>query len=83
MFPLLLFSVMSLPTNLTSGKARITKRIMRDSKVMDYITEVITKTRNDYFKGNCKWRDGTRSDIVLDLEPKSFSLKLLPIILEI
>lgn len=56
---------------------------MRDSKVMDYITEVITKTRNDYFKGNCKWRDGTRSDIVLDLEPKSFSLKLLPIILEI
>ena len=55
---------------------------MRDPKLMGYITEAITKTRNDYFKDNYKWKAGARSDIVLNLEAKPFSLKLLPTILE-
>lgn len=53
---------------------------MQDPKVINYITEALTGTKDDYFVGNCEWRNGTRSDIVL--EPKS-SVDLPPIIVEI
>lgn len=38
-------------------------------KVINLITESLVKTTDDYFIGNCEWKDGTRSDMVL--EPKN------------
>ncbi|CEP19293.1 hypothetical protein [Parasitella parasitica] len=72
---------MSLPTNPTPGKDQMSKRIIQDAKVLNYITEAITGTENDYFVGNCEWKNGTRSDVVL--QPKSSSMDLPPIIVEI
>ncbi|KAI9352337.1 hypothetical protein BD770DRAFT_325930 [Pilaira anomala] len=60
----------------------MSKRIVRDAKVLNYTTEAITRsTEDDYFVGNCEWKDGTRSDVFL--EPKSSSIDLPPIIVEI
>ncbi|KAG2200723.1 hypothetical protein INT46_008778 [Mucor plumbeus] len=66
---------MSLPTNLTPGKDQMSKQIVLDAKVLNYITE------GDYFVGNCEWKDGTLSDVLL--QPKSSSIDLPPIIVEI
>lgn len=59
----------------------MSKRIVQDAKVLSYITKAITSTENDYFVGNCEWKNGTRSDVVLQL--KSSSMDLPPIIVEI
>jgi hypothetical protein len=72
---------MSLPTNLTPGKDQMSKRIVQDAKVLNYITEAITSTEGNYFVGNCEWKDGTLSDVLL--QPKSSSIDLPPIIVEI
>ncbi|KAI9365891.1 hypothetical protein BD770DRAFT_406251 [Pilaira anomala] len=72
---------MSLPTNLTPEKDLMSKQIIQDPKVLNYITEAITRTENDYFIGNCEWKDGTRSDVVL--QPKSSSMDLPFIIVKI
>lgn len=71
---------MSLPTNLLPGKDLISKRIIQDPKIVNYITEALTGTTDGYFVGNCEWRNRTRSDVVL--EPKS-SVDLRPIIIEV
>lgn len=72
---------MPLPTNLTPGKDLMSKQIVQDARVLNHITEAITNTENDYFVSNYEWKDGTRSDVVL--EPKSSSMDLPPIIVEI
>lgn len=51
---------MSLPTNLTPGKDQVSKRTVQDTKVLNYITEALTSTDDDYFVGSCEWKDGTR-----------------------
>ncbi|CAO3701880.1 unnamed protein product [Rhizopus stolonifer] len=72
---------MLLPTNITARKDQMSKRIVQDAKVLNYITEALISTEDDYFVGNCEWKDGTRSDLVL--QPKSSSMDLPPIIVEI
>jgi hypothetical protein len=68
---------MSLPTSLKPGKDLMSKRVVQEPRVINYITEALTKTKNDYFIGNCEWKNGTRSDMVL--EPKCSTLDLPPI----
>ncbi|RCH93419.1 hypothetical protein CU098_010935 [Rhizopus stolonifer] len=63
-------------STLTPGKDQMSKRIVQDTKVLSYITKAITSTENDYFVGNCEWKNGTRSDVVL--QPKSSSMDLPP-----
>jgi hypothetical protein len=72
---------MSPPTILSPGKDLTSKRLVQEPKVINYITEALTKTKNDYSIGNCEWKNGTHSDLVL--EPKCLTLDLSPIILEI
>ncbi|KAG1294649.1 hypothetical protein G6F66_005022 [Rhizopus arrhizus] len=59
----------------------MSKAIIQDPTVVNYIIKTLTNTENDYFVGNCEWSDRTRSDVVL--EPKSSDLGLPPIIVEI
>ncbi|KAI9366379.1 hypothetical protein BD770DRAFT_438527 [Pilaira anomala] len=72
---------MSLPTKLKPGKDLMAKEALRDPKVINLITESLVKTTDDYFIGNCEWKDGTRSDMVL--EPKNAFSDLPPLIVEI
>lgn len=57
------------------------KEALRDPKVINLITESLVKTTDDYFVGNCEWKDGTRSDMVL--EPKNALSDPPPLIVEI
>lgn len=59
----------------------MSKAIIQDPTVINYITTTLANTQNDYHVGNSEWSDGTRSDVVL--EPKSSVLNLPPIIVEI
>ncbi|KAI7907605.1 uncharacterized protein BX663DRAFT_491428 [Cokeromyces recurvatus] len=59
----------------------MSKAIIQDPTVINYITKTLTNTENDYHVGCSEWSDSTRSDVVL--EPKSFDLGLPPIIIEI
>ncbi|KAL9536564.1 hypothetical protein MBANPS3_012560, partial [Mucor bainieri] len=59
----------------------MSKAIIQDPTVINYITTTLANTQDDYYVGNCEWSDGTRSDVVL--EPKSSVLNLPPIIVEI
>ncbi|EPB87867.1 hypothetical protein HMPREF1544_05396 [Mucor circinelloides 1006PhL] len=63
------------------GTDLMSKTIIQDPTVINYITTTLANTQNDYHVGNSKWSDGTRSDVVL--EPKSSVLNLPPIIVEI
>lgn len=72
---------MSLPTKLKPGKDLMAKETLRDPKVVNLITESLVKTTDDYFIGNCDWKDGTRSDMVF--EPKNALSALPPLIVEI
>lgn len=71
---------MSLPMNLKPGNDLMAKRILRDPKVMEFITESLTGTQDDYFIGNCEWSDGTRSYMALGPKP---SVDFPPIIVKI
>ncbi|KAI7884470.1 uncharacterized protein EV154DRAFT_522240 [Mucor mucedo] len=57
------------------------KEVLRDPKVINLVTESLVKTTDDYFIGNCEWKDGTCSDMVL--EPKNALSDLPPLIVEI
>lgn len=59
----------------------MSKAIIQDPTVVNYITKTLTNTENDCFVGNSEWNNGTHSDVVL--EPKSSDLGLSPIIVEI
>ena len=68
---------MSLPTHLKPGKDLMIKRILQVLKVINFITESLTKTKDGYSIGNCEWNDGTRPAMVL--EAKSAILDLPPL----
>lgn len=73
-------SIMCVP-NSNPGSDLMSKTIIRDPKVINFITESLTGTKDNYSIGNCEWNDGTRSDMVL--EPKSAHSNLPPLILDI
>jgi hypothetical protein len=56
------------------GTDRMSKAIIQDPTVVNYITKSLINTENDCFIGSFEWSDGTRSDVVL--EPKSSNLGL-------
>ncbi|CAO3633147.1 unnamed protein product [Mucor hiemalis] len=72
---------MAIGPKLKPGKDLMAKEALRDPKVVNLITESLVKTTDDYFVGNCEWKDGTRSDMVL--EPKNAHSDLPPLIVDI
>lgn len=71
----------SLPTKSHPGTSLMSKAIIQNSTVINYITTAFVNCSNDYHVGNIEWCGGTRSDVVL--EPKSLELNLPPIIVQI
>jgi hypothetical protein len=59
---------MSLPTNLKPDEDLMSKRIIQDSKAINFITKSLINTKDDYCIGNCEWKDGTHSDMVLEAD---------------
>ncbi|KAI8083844.1 hypothetical protein BDF21DRAFT_398054 [Thamnidium elegans] len=61
----------------------MSKIIIQEPKVTNFIKEALTKTKNDYFIGNCEWKNGICSDIVLEPKCPTLDLSLSLIIVEI